>query len=96
MKVDRCVCMTMSFEQLKAVAAEKGVDFNGLKEATGCCSSCKMCEPYIRRMLETGETAFILDRKHPAPVAGRTTVVGGTVVGLNLGGVGLGGDGKRA
>lgn len=74
MNVDRCVCLSVSFERLKAVAAADRLDFDGLKAATRCCTSCQMCEPYVRRMLKTGETVFTLDRKHPAPAAGITSV----------------------
>ncbi len=66
----------MTFEQLKLLAERKRLDFEGLRAQTKCCMSCKMCEPYIRRMLETGETAFDLDRKNPAPVAGKSLTLG--------------------
>lgn len=84
MKVDRCVCHSLPFDQLKAVAAASNLDFDALKERTRCCSNCSLCEPYVRRMLETGETAFILDRKNPAPVAGNTAVVGVVQCGLSV------------
>jgi bacterioferritin-associated ferredoxin len=82
MKVDRCVCLSVSFEQLKAVALASGLDFETLKARTRCCSNCSLCAPYVRRMLETGETVFVLDRKNPAPVAGKTVVSG--VCGLGV------------
>jgi hypothetical protein len=76
MKVDRCVCLPMTFERLKSLADEQRLDLDSLKAKTQCCMSCKMCEPYIRRMLETGETAFLLDRKNPAPIAGKSLTIG--------------------
>src|SRR5688572_27429073 len=76
MKVDRCVCLPMTFERLKAVAEQNKLDLDALKAKTNCCMACKMCEPYVRRMLETGETAFLLDRKNPAPIAGKTLAIG--------------------
>ena len=70
MKVDRCVCLSLSFSQLKEVAEKGCLDFEGLQRATRCSTKCRMCEPYVRRMLATGETEFRLDATHPAPVAG--------------------------
>lgn len=64
MRVDRCVCLNLSLEQLKSVADECGADFEELRRRTGCCSSCGLCEPYIRLMLETGKTRFALLRQH--------------------------------
>lgn len=56
--VDRCVCINITFEKLKSMHAEEGLDLEALKDRTGVCSGCAMCEPYIRTMLRTGETCF--------------------------------------
>ncbi len=69
MKVDRCVCVPVTFERLKSLAAAEHLDLDGLRAKTRCCMACKMCEPYIRRMLLTGETVFRLDGSNPAMVA---------------------------
>jgi bacterioferritin-associated ferredoxin len=58
MPVDRCVCRSLPFESLKAIAAARSLDFDGLKAATGCCTGCSLCEPYVRLMLQTGRTSF--------------------------------------
>lgn len=58
MGVDRCVCHEVSFEQLKRLAESRGLDLEGLKRETGCCTGCSMCEPYVRLMLRTGRTDF--------------------------------------
>jgi NAD(P)H-nitrite reductase large subunit len=58
MPVTRCVCHNLAFDALKAVADEGGLDFDALRERTGACTACGMCEPYIRLMLATGETRF--------------------------------------
>ena len=60
MNVDRCVCHSMTFEELKAVARAGQLDFDALQARTGCCTGCRMCEPYVRRMLRTGETRIPL------------------------------------
>jgi hypothetical protein len=76
MRVDRCVCVQVTFERLKAMADDGRLDFEALRARSQCCSACKMCEPYVRRMLLTGETSFALDRKNPAPVAGKALGMG--------------------
>ena len=60
MKVDRCVCLSLTFAHLKRVAAERSLDFDALRQETRCASNCRLCESYIRRMLRTGETVFPL------------------------------------
>lgn len=60
MQVDRCVCFDVSFERLKRHADAAGADFDRLQERFGCGRGCGLCIPYIRRMLETGETSIPL------------------------------------
>ena len=64
MRVSRCVCQNITFEQLKAIADASGADFNALCEKTGCCEGCGSCEPYIRLMLETGQTRMPVLRRY--------------------------------
>jgi bacterioferritin-associated ferredoxin len=56
MGVDRCVCHDLSFERLLAIARAEGLDLDGLRARTRCCTACAMCEPYVREMLRTGVT----------------------------------------
>ncbi len=58
MNVDRCVCANLTFVSLKQTARAEGLDFQGLRERTGCCRICNMCEPYVKKMLATGRTSF--------------------------------------
>ncbi|MEC9373819.1 MAG: hypothetical protein VYC34_08245 [Planctomycetota bacterium] len=48
--------MSISFVRLKQLADQEGLSFEELKARTGCCSGCGTCEPYVHRMLATGET----------------------------------------
>mgnify|MGYP000306319592 CR=1 FL=1 len=64
-RVDRCSCFNVSLVELKAlvdrspevksfgslrkVAREAGMPFG---------ENCKMCRPYVKRMMQTGETVF--------------------------------------
>jgi NAD(P)H-nitrite reductase large subunit len=69
MRVTHCVCFDVSLEELKRISDERGLDLEGLREETGCTSGCAMCEPYIRVMLRTGETAVPLMSRDEARAA---------------------------
>jgi NAD(P)H-nitrite reductase large subunit len=58
MSIDRCVCTNLTFSALKRTAEREGLDLEGLKACTGCCRSCALCEPYVKKMLATGRTTF--------------------------------------
>lgn len=51
--VRRCVCRNVSFEEILRVAPEVGYDFSAVAAATGAGTSCGMCRPYIRKVLQT-------------------------------------------
>lgn len=58
MPVTRCVCHNQDFEQLLDLARRENLNFEQLRDSTGCASGCGMCEPYIRVMLRSGQTHF--------------------------------------
>ncbi len=59
MNIDRCYCYEKTFETLKAVAEETGADsVEALQQHATFGKNCELCHPYVRRMLETGETTF--------------------------------------
>ena len=59
MPIDRCYCYQQTFEALKAVADETGADsVTTLQAHVTFGENCQLCHPYVRRMLETGETVF--------------------------------------
>lgn len=59
MKIDRCYCYQQTFEALKAVADQTGADsVEALQAHVTFGENCQLCHPYVRRMLETGETVF--------------------------------------
>jgi len=57
-RVDRCVCLDITFVELKRRSEKEHLDFDALSRATGCCTVCTSCEPYVRLMLRTGQTDF--------------------------------------
>jgi NAD(P)H-nitrite reductase large subunit len=63
-RVDRCICFKRSFDELYAIAKKTGVStLEDLQLETEFGMSCRICNPYVRRMLQTGQTVFheILD-----------------------------------
>lgn len=59
MNIDRCYCFQQTFSALKEVADAHGVcTVAGLQKHVTFGQQCKLCHPYVRRMLRTGETVF--------------------------------------
>lgn len=72
MAVDRCACTNQKFSELKALAGkgDRALGFDALREKTGCCRRCNLCEPYVREMLRSGKTEFAVVTTPPAAGAG--------------------------
>lgn len=59
MRIDRCYCFKQTFDELCQRAAETGSQtLEELQAHVQFGERCKLCHPYIRRSLRTGETAF--------------------------------------
>lgn len=57
--VDRCFCFSKTFAALKAEAEAAGAEtVAALQEHVLFGRRCRLCHPYVRRMLRTGETVF--------------------------------------
>ena len=56
--IDRCICRGVPFARLLPLATEAHWSLADLVRETGCGGQCGLCRPYLRRMLETGQTAF--------------------------------------
>jgi hypothetical protein len=57
--VDRCVCFRRPFTDLLQIAKKTGArTLEELQEETEFGMACRLCNPYVRRMLVTGETSF--------------------------------------
>ena len=59
LRIDRCVCVNVTFAQMRAFADDRGAaDVAQLRSAFGCAENCGLCEPYIKRMLESRTVIF--------------------------------------
>ena len=57
--IDRCLCFQESFAALYALAQKTGAaSFEELQKHVTFGENCRLCRPYVERMLETGETTF--------------------------------------
>jgi NAD(P)H-nitrite reductase large subunit len=72
--VDRCVCFDRPFVDLLHIARAKGLTtLEDLQEETEFGLACRICNPYVRRMLRTGQTTFdvlLSEADEPRPVSG--------------------------
>jgi hypothetical protein len=76
--VDRCVCFDRPFVELLQIARSTGATtLEALQEETDFGLACRICNPYVRRMLRTGTTNFdvlLSDADEPgAPLAAKVT-----------------------
>ena len=59
MDIDRCYCYQQRFSTLKRIAEETGADsVESLQSHVQFGENCRLCHPYVRRMLKTGQTVF--------------------------------------
>jgi len=58
LSITHCVCRNTPFVRLRSLAREGGWTLDDLMRETGCGASCGLCRPYLRRMLESGQTDF--------------------------------------
>jgi len=57
--VDRCVCFDKSFSVLKEIMIENKITtFEGLRQRIQFSDNCKLCTPYVKLMIKTGQTEF--------------------------------------
>ena len=56
--ISRCICQNLAFSQLRVLAETNRWQLSDLIENTGCGAQCGLCRPYLRAMIETGQTEF--------------------------------------
>ncbi|WP_428388689.1 hypothetical protein [Mucisphaera sp.] len=57
-RIDRCICAGRLFEELVAIAKERGLSVDELAGCTGASAGCGMCRPYVEKALATGQVVF--------------------------------------
>jgi len=56
--ISQCVCRHIPFAELLPLARARGWDLEAIRRETGCGDQCGLCRPYLKRMLQSGETEF--------------------------------------
>ena len=56
--VSRCICRQTAFADLLPRARAAGWTLADLMRETGCGAQCGLCRPYLKKMLQTGDTIF--------------------------------------
>lgn len=58
-RIDRCVCYNQSFSKLKKLAEKHNcTSVEELQEHVDFGMNCRLCHPYVKIMLKTGQTVF--------------------------------------
>jgi len=58
-RIDRCVCSGTSFDHLRETSRKVGAEsIPALQEHATFGQNCRLCLPYICRMLKTGTVVF--------------------------------------
>lgn len=58
LSINLCVCRNVRFSDLLIQARANQWTLEDIMRNTGCGAGCGLCRPYLRRMLETGESTF--------------------------------------
>lgn len=59
MAINRCLCHNRSFEEIKTYAHKYDIHtIEELQSRKICSCGCRICLPYVEKMLKTGETSF--------------------------------------
>lgn len=59
MLIDRCICYNVKFSEVKKIMEENNfTTIEEVQEEIDVSKNCKLCRPYIERMMKTGETEF--------------------------------------
>jgi bacterioferritin-associated ferredoxin len=54
-----CICHRITFEDIVKLAAENNITrLPVLRDRYNICNKCKLCNPYVREALVTGQTEF--------------------------------------
>ncbi len=57
--ITKCICYDTTFEEMKKIMKDRNLKtLDELIMAKTVASNCRLCVPYIKKMIETGETKF--------------------------------------
>lgn len=56
--ITRCVCRNLPFDELLPLVRARRWTLEEVAARTGCGDQCGLCRPYLRAMIDTGQTEF--------------------------------------
>ena len=57
--ITKCICFDMSFSQMKKTMNDRNIrSIEEFRKIKPVATNCKLCLPYINKMIETGKTEF--------------------------------------
>ncbi len=56
--ITRCVCRNLPFDRLLPLVRARRWTLEDVVAQTGCGDQCGLCRPYLRAMIDTGQTEF--------------------------------------
>lgn len=55
----KCICFDTTFEEMKEIMKKNKLNsIEELRDIKQIADNCKLCLPYIEKMIETGQTEF--------------------------------------
>lgn len=57
--ITKCICYDTTFSQMKKIMQKNNLKtLDELKDIKVVAANCRLCVPYINKMIETGKTEF--------------------------------------
>lgn len=57
--INKCVCFDTTFKEMKSIMKKYDLkNLNELRKVKEVGTNCKLCVPYIEKMISTGQTEF--------------------------------------
>lgn len=59
LNITKCICSDTTFEEMKKIMKERKINtLDELRAVIIVAANCRLCVPYINKMIETGKTKF--------------------------------------
>mgnify|MGYP006301693579 CR=1 FL=1 len=57
-RITRCICVNRTLEDLLEQAQAENLNVDQLMQESGAGNGCRLCRPYLKQAIETGQTEF--------------------------------------
>lgn len=64
-QITKCICHDRNFKEIKEYARENNISsLQELRRRNYCSNGCRLCGPYIEKMLKTGQVTFTAGNRY--------------------------------